>query len=168
MRVANDHTGRQPAYIVQLTNGHNRLRLERVQHLLLDEASMEKTARETLESLHVTTVRSVRQQVGSLSGGQRQSVAVAKALMSQSQLVVMDEPTAALGVAQTTQVLELISRLAHQGIAVLLISHNLNDVFEVADRIAVVYLRPDGGRWSKGPVRPPERRRVHDDRHVRP
>ncbi len=115
--------------------GHERLRRG-----LLDEGSMEKTARETLESLHVTTVRSVRQAVGSLSGGQRQSVAVAKAVMSRSKLIVMDEPTAALGVAQTTMVLELIMRLADQGIGVLVISHNLNDVFEVADRIAVLYL----------------------------
>jgi D-xylose transport system ATP-binding protein len=113
---------------------------ERIRRGFLDEGSMEKTARETLESLRVTTVRSVRQQVGSLSGGQRQSVAVAKAVMSQSKLVIMDEPTAALGVAQTTMVLELITRLSHQGIAVLLISHNLVDVFEVADRIAVLYL----------------------------
>ncbi len=115
--------------------GHESLRRH-----LLDEASMEKTARETLENLRVTTVRSVRQPVGSLSGGQRQSVAVAKAVMSRSKLIVMDEPTAALGVAQTTMVLELITRLAHQGMAVIVISHNLNDVFEVANRIAVLYL----------------------------
>ncbi len=115
--------------------GHERLRRG-----LLDEGSMERSARETLESLHVTTVRSVRQQVGSLSGGQRQSVAVAKAVMSRSRLLIMDEPTAALGVAQTTMVLELITRLARQGIGVIVISHNLNDVFEVADRIAVLYL----------------------------
>ncbi len=115
--------------------GHERLRRG-----LLDEGSMETTARETLEDLHVTTVRSVRQAVGSLSGGQRQSVAVAKAVMSRSKLIIMDEPTAALGVAQTTMVLELITRLAHQGIGVIVISHNLNDVFEVADRIGVLYL----------------------------
>jgi D-xylose transport system ATP-binding protein len=115
--------------------GHERLR-----RALLDEGSMEKSARETLESLHVTTVRSVRQKVASLSGGQRQSVAVAKAVMRRSKLVIMDEPTAALGVAQTTMVLELITRLASQGVAVIVISHNLNDVFEVADRIAVLHL----------------------------
>jgi ABC-type sugar transport system ATPase subunit len=115
--------------------GHERLRRR-----LLDEGSMEKTAREILESLHVTTVRSVRQTVDSLSGGQRQSVAVAKAVMKQSKLVIMDEPTAALGVAQTAMVLDLIGRLASQGVAVILISHNLNDVFEAADRIAVLYL----------------------------
>jgi ABC-type sugar transport system ATPase subunit len=107
---------------------------------LLDEGTMEKSALETLASLQVTTVRSVRQPVASLSGGQRQSVAVAKAVMSKAKLVMMDEPTAALGVAQTSMVLELIRRLAHQGIAVVLISHNLNDVFEVADRLAILYL----------------------------
>jgi ABC-type sugar transport system ATPase subunit len=107
---------------------------------VLDEATMESTARETLKELNVTTVRSIRQPVASLSGGQRQSVAVAKAVMSKAQLVIMDEPTAALGVAQTSMVLNLIKTLSGRGTAVLLISHNLNDVFEVADRIAVLYL----------------------------
>ncbi len=107
---------------------------------LLDEAAMEKAARQTLKDLNVTTVRSIRQPVASLSGGQRQSVAVAKAVMSQTKVVIMDEPTAALGVAQTTMVLELIKTLSGRGVAVLVISHNLNDVFEVADRIAVLYL----------------------------
>jgi D-xylose transport system ATP-binding protein len=115
--------------------GHEPLR-----HRMLDEAKMELAARKTLDELHVTTVRSIRQPVESLSGGQRQSVAVAKAVMSQAQLVIMDEPTAALGVAQTSMVLELIKRLSGRGVAVLLISHNLVDVFEVADRIAVLYL----------------------------
>jgi ABC-type sugar transport system ATPase subunit len=115
--------------------GHEPLR-----HLMLDEPKMELAARKTLEDLSVTTVRSIRQPVASLSGGQRQSVAVAKAVMSQAKLVIMDEPTAALGVAQTTMVLELIRRLSGRGVAVLLISHNLVDVFEVADRIAVLYL----------------------------
>jgi len=109
-------------------------------HGLLDEATMERGARETLKELNVTTVRSIRQQVASLSGGQRQSVAVAKAVMSRAQLVIMDEPTAALGVAQTSMVLGLIKTLSQRGTAVLLISHNLNDVFEVADRIGVLYL----------------------------
>jgi D-xylose transport system ATP-binding protein len=107
---------------------------------LLNEATMETAARDTLKELSVTTVRSIRQPVASLSGGQRQSVAVAKAVMSQAKLVIMDEPTAALGVAQTTMVLGLIKTLAERDVAVLLISHNLNDVFEVADRIAVLYL----------------------------
>jgi ABC-type sugar transport system ATPase subunit len=113
---------------------------EPVSHLTLDEAAMEIRARDTLKELRVTTVRSIRQPVASLSGGQRQSVAVAKAVMSQAKLVIMDEPTAALGVAQTTMVLNLIKTLAGRNVAVLLISHNLNDVFEVADRIAVLYL----------------------------
>src|SRR5581483_11365422 len=88
----------------------------------------------------VTTIRSIRQPVASLSGGQRQSVAVAKAVMSEAKLVIMDEPTAALGVAQTRMVLDLIRRLSGQGISVLMISHNLNDVFEVADNIAILHL----------------------------
>jgi len=113
---------------------------EPAQRYLLDEATMEIAARKTLHDLSVTTVRSIRQPVASLSGGQRQSVAVAKAVMSQAQLVIMDEPTAALGVAQTTMVLKLIKTLSSRGVAVMLISHNLNDVFEVADRIAVLYL----------------------------
>jgi ABC-type sugar transport system ATPase subunit len=113
---------------------------ERVRAGLLDEDSMERAAAETLASLRVTTVRSIRQPVASLSGGQRQSVAVAKAVMWNSKLVIMDEPTAALGVVQTRQVLDLIMRLRDRGLAVMVISHNLNDVFEVADRIAVMYL----------------------------
>jgi D-xylose transport system ATP-binding protein len=116
---------------------------------LLDEAAMEIKARETLKELSVTTVRSVRQPVASLSGGQRQSVAVAKAVMSQAKLVIMDEPTAALGVAQTAMVLSLIKRLSSSGVAVLMISHNLVDVFEVADRIAVLYL---GRMVASGPA----------------
>jgi ABC-type sugar transport system ATPase subunit len=113
---------------------------ERLRGILLDEDNMERAAAETLASLRVTTVRSIRQPVASLSGGQRQSVAVAKAVMWNSKLVIMDEPTAALGVVQTRQVLDLIKRLRDRGLAVMVISHNLNDVFEVADRIAVMYL----------------------------
>ena len=113
---------------------------ERVRYGTLDEDSMERAAAETLASLRVTTVRSIRQPVASLSGGQRQSVAVAKAVMWNSKLVIMDEPTAALGVVQTRQVLDLIKRLRDRGLAVMVISHNLTDVFEVADRIAVLYL----------------------------
>ncbi len=113
---------------------------ERLRHRLLDEDAMEKAAAETLAGLKVTTVRSIRQPVGSLSGGQRQSVAVARAVMWNSKLVLMDEPTAALGVTQTAQVLDLVRRLREAGLAVMLISHNLNQVFEVADRIAVLYL----------------------------
>src|SRR5580700_5051928 len=113
---------------------------ERLRHGLLDEDAMERAAAETLASLRVTTVRSIRQPVGSLSGGQRQSVAVAKAVMWNSKLVILDEPTAALGVSQTAQVLDLVQRLRDRGLAVLMVSHNLNDVFAVADRIAVMYL----------------------------
>ncbi len=106
----------------------------------LDEAGMEHACVETLDSLSVTTIRSVRQPVASLSGGQRQAIAVAKAVMWNSRLVVLDEPTAALGVAQTHQVLDLVKRLANRGLAVVLISHNLHDIFEVADRITVLRL----------------------------
>jgi ABC-type sugar transport system ATPase subunit len=113
---------------------------ERTHRLFLDEDAMERSAAETLASLHVTTVRSIRQPVATLSGGQRQAVAVAKAVMWNSKLVMLDEPTAALGVAQTHMVLELVRRLRDHGLAVMIISHNLNDVFEVADRIAVLHL----------------------------
>ena len=113
---------------------------ERVRQWVLDEESMELSARETLTSLAVTTVRSIRQPVASLSGGQRQSVAIAKAVLWNSRLVIMDEPTAALGVAQTAMVLGLVRRLADRGLGVLLVSHNMNDVFEVSDRIAVLHL----------------------------
>ena len=113
---------------------------EPVKHLVLDEVAMEKAAKRTLADLSVVTVRSVRQPVGSLSGGQRQAVAVARAVLRQAQLVVMDEPTAALGVTQTWVVLDLITRLKSQNIAVIVISHNLNDVFAVADRVAVLRL----------------------------
>jgi D-xylose transport system ATP-binding protein len=106
----------------------------------LDEAVMEREARRVLKELAVTTLRSVRTPVASLSGGQRQSVAVAKAVLWNSKLVILDEPTAALGVAQTRQVLDLIKRLAEQGLGVILVSHNMSDVFEVADYITVLRL----------------------------
>jgi D-xylose transport system ATP-binding protein len=113
---------------------------ERMRGVVLDEESMEVAARETLTSLSVRTLKSVRQRVSSLSGGQRQTVAIAKAALWQSKLVILDEPTAALGVAQTAQVLELVRRLADQGVAVILISHNMLDVLQVADKIAALYL----------------------------
>ena len=113
---------------------------EPLKYLQLDEIGMELAAKQTLADLSVVTVRSIRQPVGSLSGGQRQAVAVAKAVMQQAQLVIMDEPTAALGVTQTGVVLELIDQLSSRGIGVLVISHNLNDVMQVADRVAVLYL----------------------------
>jgi ABC-type sugar transport system ATPase subunit len=116
---------------------------------LLDEISMEIAAKQTLRDLRVSTVRSIRQPVGSLSGGQRQAVAVAKAVMQEAQLVIMDEPTAALGVTQTDLVLGLITQLASSGHAVIVVSHNLTDVFRVADRVAVLYL---GTLAAVGPV----------------
>jgi D-xylose transport system ATP-binding protein len=113
---------------------------ERKNGVVLDEFSMEQAARETLGRLSVRTLKSVRQLVASLSGGQRQTVAIAKAVLWESKLVVLDEPTAALGVAQTRQVLDLVRRLADTGHAVVFISHNMVDVFEVADRVAALYL----------------------------
>jgi D-xylose transport system ATP-binding protein len=111
-----------------------------IARMTLDEAAMEEAAREVLARLSVRTVKSVRQQVASLSGGQRQTVAIAKAALWESKVVILDEPTAALGVAQTEQVLALVRRLAETGHGVVLISHNMNDVFEVADRITALYL----------------------------
>ncbi len=122
---------------------------EKLRVRTLDENTMELGAKQALADLSVVTVRSIRQLVASLSGGQRQAVAVAKAVMGHAELVIMDEPTAALGVTQTAQVLALIKRLAERGIAVLVISHNLRDVFEVADRIAVLYL---GRLAGEGPI----------------
>lgn len=115
----------------------------------LDESSMELAARKTLADLSVTTVRSIRQPVASLSGGQRQSVAVAKAVLAKAKLVIMDEPTAALGVAQTRMVLDLIKRLTSHSVTVLMVSHNLNDVFAVADSIAILHL---GQMVAAGPA----------------
>jgi D-xylose transport system ATP-binding protein len=106
----------------------------------LDENTMERLAKETLTGLSVRTVRSVRQVVASLSGGQRQTVAIAKSVLWESKVVILDEPTAALGVAQTAQVLDLVRRLADQGVAVILITHNMLDVLQVADSIGVLFL----------------------------
>jgi D-xylose transport system ATP-binding protein len=107
---------------------------------LLNETSMEKRALELMKQLAVTTIRNVRTEVGSLSGGQRQSVAIARSLLGEPKIVMLDEPTAALGVAQTRQVLDLVARLKGRGLGVVVISHNLADVFEVADRIIVLRL----------------------------
>jgi D-xylose transport system ATP-binding protein len=115
----------------------------------LREAPMEQRTSETLKSLSVTTIRSVRQPVATLSGGQRQSVAVARAVLWNNRVVFLDEPTAALGVAQTRQVLDLVKRLAEQGLAVVLVSHNLVDVFEVATRITVLRLGRDVGVYER-------------------
>jgi D-xylose transport system ATP-binding protein len=115
----------------------------------LKEPIMEQRTAETMKSLAVTTIGSIRQPVATLSGGQRQSVAVARAVMWNSKLVILDEPTAALGVAQTEQVLELVRRLAHQGLAVVIISHNLHDVFETAHRITVLRLGRNVGIYER-------------------
>jgi ABC-type sugar transport system ATPase subunit len=116
---------------------------------ILNEAAMEHRTAETLKTLAVTTISSIRQPVATLSGGQRQSVAVAKAVQWNSKLVLLDEPTAALGVAQTEQVLALVRRLGEQGLGVVLISHNLHDVFETADRIAVLRLGRNVGMFDR-------------------
>ena len=115
----------------------------------LDEAKMEKQALGVLKDLSVTTIQTVRQQVAGLSGGQRQSVAVAKAVLWNSKLVILDEPTAALGVAQTRQVLDLVRRLAEQGLAVVIVSHNMSDIFEVADYITVLRLGQNVGIFKR-------------------
>jgi D-xylose transport system ATP-binding protein len=116
---------------------------------ILQEPPMEAKTKETLASLRVTTIKSIRQPVATLSGGQRQSVAVARAVMWNSKLVILDEPTAALGVAQTEQVLELVRRLGHQGLGVMLISHNLHDIFETAHRITVLRLGRNAGVFER-------------------
>ncbi|MBJ7472823.1 MAG: sugar ABC transporter ATP-binding protein [Solirubrobacteraceae bacterium] len=113
----------------------------------LDEVAMEQHAIELLEELQVKTLASVRTEVGMLSGGQRQSVAIARSLLGEPKIVILDEPTAALGVAQTAQVLALVARLKERGLGVILISHNLSDVFEVADRIVVLRLGRNGGEF---------------------
>jgi D-xylose transport system ATP-binding protein len=113
---------------------------EETKRTILNEITMEKRATETLAGLSVRTLKSVRQQVSSLSGGQRQTVAIARAVLWNSRMVILDEPTAALGVAQTEQVLNLVRRLADNGLGVVLISHNMNDVMQVADNVACLYL----------------------------
>ena len=106
----------------------------------MDEIEMEQRSVDLLRSLAVRTLRSVRTEVGSLSGGQRQTVAIARSMLGEPKIVILDEPTAALGVAQTRQVLDLIRRLKERGLGVVLISHNVADVFEVSDRIVVLRL----------------------------
>ena len=120
--------------------------------MTLDESKMESMAKKTLESLSVRTVKSIRQKVESLSGGQRQTVAIARAVLWNSKVVILDEPTAALGVAQTEQVLKLVRSLADKGLAVIVISHNLNDVFQVADNIAAMYLGTMAAQVEKSKV----------------
>jgi D-xylose transport system ATP-binding protein len=113
---------------------------EEVYQGMLNNPEMEKRAAATLHSLSVRTMKSVRQKVSSLSGGQRQTVAIARAALQKAKVVILDEPTAALGVAQTEQVLSLVRRLADSGVGVIIISHNLADVFQVADFVSVLYL----------------------------
>ena len=120
--------------------------------ITLNEEEMEALARKTLDGLSVRTVKSIRQTVASLSGGQRQTVAIARAVLWNSKVVILDEPTAALGVAQTEQVLNLVRRLADNGLAVILISHNLNDIFQVADNIAALYLGNMAAQVKKNDV----------------
>jgi D-xylose transport system ATP-binding protein len=115
---------------------------------LLDEVTMEKKANDLLAELSVTTIQSVRGEVGAMSGGQRQSVAIARSLLGEPKMVILDEPTAALGVAQTAQVLALVKRLKARGLGVIMISHNLRDVFDVCDRIFVMRLGADGGEFK--------------------
>ena len=118
----------------------------------LNESHMESLAKKTLDGLSVRTVKSIRQKVASLSGGQRQTVAIARAVLWNSKVVILDEPTAALGVAQTEQVLKLVRQLADNGLAVIVISHNLNDVFQVADNIAAMYLGTMAAQVDKNSV----------------
>ncbi|NDA38946.1 MAG: sugar ABC transporter ATP-binding protein [Actinobacteria bacterium] len=118
----------------------------------LNESHMESMAKKTLDGLSVRTVKSIRQKVASLSGGQRQTVAIARAVLWNSKVVILDEPTAALGVAQTEQVLKLVRQLADNGLAVIVISHNLNDVFQVADNIAAMYLGTMAAQVEKSSV----------------
>ncbi|CAM5607056.1 D-xylose transport system ATP-binding protein [Streptomyces sp. DSM 41037] len=111
---------------------------------ILDEVAMEKRAQELLDSLSIR-IPSVRIPIASLSGGQRQVVAIARALVGEPKLVILDEPTAALGVEQTAQVLDLVERLRERGLAVILISHNMADVLAVADQVAVLRLGRNNG-----------------------
>ena len=120
--------------------------------ITLNESTMESMAKKTLDGLSVRTVKSIRQKVASLSGGQRQTVAIARAVLWNSKVVILDEPTAALGVAQTEQVLKLVRQLADNGLSVIVISHNLNDVFQVADNIAAMYLGTMAAQVDKNSV----------------
>ncbi len=128
---------------------------------------MEQNALKLLDSLAVTTIKDVRVQVGSLSGGQRQAVAIARSLLGEPCVVLLDEPTAALGVSQTEQVLLLIKRLRERGLGVVVISHNLENVFEVADRIIVLRLGPARRHVRRARCQPRGRRLGDHRRRVR-
>jgi D-xylose transport system ATP-binding protein len=117
---------------------------------VLDETAMEQRSGELLGSLGVTTIRSVRIDVERLSGGQRQAIAIARSLLGEPKMVLLDEPTAALGVVQTAQILAMIKRLRERGLGVIVISHNLADVFDVADRVAVLRLGRMAGEFEIG------------------
>ena len=104
----------------------------------IDDLEMERKARAAIDKLQVRTLKSVRAKVGGLSGGQRQAIAIARAVGTDSSVVLLDEPTAALGVAQTRQVLDVVKRLRETDHAVVYISHNMRDIFEVSDRITVL------------------------------
>ena len=140
---------------------------EEVHSGMLNNAEMEKHAAATLQVLSVRTMKSVRQKVSSLSGGQRQTVAIARAVLQKAKVVILDEPTAALGVAQTAQVLALVRRLADAGVGVLIISHNLADVFQVGDYINVLYLGQHGRPAGRQGHHLRRRRRLHH-RHQDP
>ncbi|MFH8344036.1 ATP-binding cassette domain-containing protein [Streptomyces sp. NPDC018045] len=114
---------------------------------VLDEVEMERRARELLATLAIR-IPSVRIPIASLSGGQRQTVAIARSLLGEPRVVILDEPTAALGVEQTAQVLDLVERLRERGLGVLLISHNMADVKAVADRVAVLRLGRNNGTFE--------------------
>ena len=115
---------------------------------VLDETEMEQKTEELLGSLGVTTIRSVRTEVERLSGGQRQAIAIARSLLGEPKMVILDEPTAALGVVQTKHILELVQRLRDRGLGVIVISHNLADVFQVADHVVVLRLGRVAGEYT--------------------
>lgn len=143
--VANMFLGREWNHAIPVDANGQTPKVNRVARLLrnllpINEVLMETKAIETLNDLSVMTLQSVRLPIAALSGGQRQAVAIARAVLWNSRVVILDEPTAALGVAQTHQVLELVRRLADKDLGVVLISHNLHDIFQVADRIAVMRL----------------------------
>ncbi|MDA0722296.1 MAG: ATP-binding cassette domain-containing protein [Proteobacteria bacterium] len=122
----------------------------------LDELEMEVKAQAAIERLQVRTLKSVRAKVGGLSGGQRQAIAIARAVGADGTVVMLDEPTAALGVAQTRQVLDVVKRLRDTGHAVVYISHNMRDIFEVADRICVLRHGGNVATWRKEDITPDE------------
>lgn len=122
----------------------------------LDDLEMEVKAQDAIDRLEVRTLKSVRAKVGGLSGGQRQAIAIARAVGADGTIVMLDEPTAALGVAQTRQVLDVVKRLRDTDHAVVYISHNMRDIFEVADRICVLRHGGNVATWRKEDITPDE------------